>query len=541
MPIAENENGELAVKPDPAWSVRLQQAGPSMLRSILSNWMGLVISGAISFALTPILIHGLGEFHYGMWILVASATDYYGLLDLGMRWTLFRFAARFKGANDRAALNQTFVTALALTVGIACLVAGLTLLFILVLPGFFKLAGPARQLFQMLVALLGLSVAVAFPSQLLGSYLCAQRRFDLYNLAVITSSLVRAALIVFVLHRGFGVRSVGMVTLAVALLSLALNAILVRRADPEVSFDCRRTSWLRIRELVSFSFYAFLNMLGDHLRFYTDSIVIGRILGIALITPFSIAARLMYFFRQTMVAVASPLMGRMSELDGRGTEQELRQFFLRATKTTALLSFFLGSLLLLNGRTLIRIWVGDTLLSSYPLIAILTAAYVVALAQEPSAGVMLARARHRLRGWWNVGEGIANLFLSIYWAKKYGLIGIALGTSIPMLIVGIFLMPWYALRVVGIPASTYLRDAVARPAATCALFVGLCSLTRSQQEGSGAIYLMLSIIWQTALYGALSYVIVLTGPERQRLLTRGQGLMGFVHRRGATANIFRDK
>src|SRR6267143_6726455 len=93
-----------------------------MLRSIFSNWLGLVIMGVTSVILTPILIHGLGDFYYGLWILVASALDYYGVLDMGMRPALFRAVAWSKGANDRAAMHETLLSALAFTVAAGFLV-----------------------------------------------------------------------------------------------------------------------------------------------------------------------------------------------------------------------------------------------------------------------------------------------------------------------------------------------------------------------------------------------------------------------------------
>lgn len=46
-------------------------------------------------------------------------------------------------------------------------------------------------------------------------------------------------------------------------------------ADPNASLDWGNVNWARPRELVSFSFYAYLGNMGDYLRFYTDSFVIG--------------------------------------------------------------------------------------------------------------------------------------------------------------------------------------------------------------------------------------------------------------------------
>ena len=76
-----------------------------IIRSIFSNWVGLAVTGVISIFLTPFMIHRLGNFEYGMWVLVGSLLDYYGLLDLGMRTAVFRFVSQFKGSGERDALD----------------------------------------------------------------------------------------------------------------------------------------------------------------------------------------------------------------------------------------------------------------------------------------------------------------------------------------------------------------------------------------------------------------------------------------------------
>jgi O-antigen/teichoic acid export membrane protein len=486
-----------------------------MLRSILSNWVGVVVMGVISFILTPILIHGLGDFYYGMWILVAQAVDYYGLLDMGMRWSLFRFVARLKGANAREGLNQTFTTALVITVGIGLSLILLTLVLVIVLPRFFGVTGPARSVFQWLVLLLGLSVAAAFPAQVLGAYLRGLQRFDLFNVAGMVVSASRAILLVTAIRMGYGVVAAAAATLAVSILSLFLHWWLVRRADPGVAFVWKSMTWAHTRELVSYSFYGFLSTTGEYLRFYTDSVVIGRVLGIALITPFSVAGRLMDYFRTILTTINGPMMAEMSELDGQARHEDLKQFFLRGTRVTALFSVFIGSILVLDGRALIRIWVGENLVSSYRLLWILTIGYVVAFAQHPSLMVIFARAKlHRALGGWTLVEGIANLLLSIYWAHQYGLVGVALGTTVPLVLVKTFVQPRYALRVLELPARTYLTRGLARPVSVCAIFVTICWFVQRAGGSMNWFDLALRLSWQLVLFAILTYPLGLEASDR---------------------------
>src|SRR5579862_874099 len=499
-----------------------------MVRSIFSNWLGLMVLGVTSVILTPILIHGLGDYYYGVWILVASAVDYYGMLDLGIRPALFRMVAWSKGADDPTAMHETLLSALAFTVGVGFCLLALTLILIPVLPGFFRLSGPARQIFPWLMILLGLNVAAAFPARMLGAYLNSLGRFDLYNMTAVFSTTLRAGFVVVALRLGYGIRAVAGITLATTMFSLLLNAWAVFRSDRTLPLDWRLARWSRLRGLFQYGFFIFVYNVGDQLRFYTDSIVIARVLGAAFITPFNVAARLMEYFKQIITGVGGPLMGQMAELDGCSRHRELQEYFLRSNRVSALLSVFIGSILVFDGRLLLNLWVGERFLSSYTLLVVLTAGYMVALAQQPCGIVIAVRDRLGPAALWTIGEGIANLALSIYWARRYGLFGVALGTTVPMLIGSTLFLPWYALRVLGLSAGDYFRQALAQPIAVGIIFSYLCWFAAGAQIGRTFLYLLWTVAWQTICFGLLAAIVGLRSFERKALFKHGKVSLGFV-------------
>src|ERR1700685_1480038 len=156
-----------------------------MLKHIFSNWIGLFVLGAISVILTPAMVHGLGNLYYGMWVLVGSFIDYSGLLDMGMRATVFRYVAFFRGANQREALNETFTTGMAISFSTMCvgILAFVGLSFIL--PRFFKFTGPDKAIFMWTIILMGTALSAALPGQFLFAYLRGLERFDLYNMGLV--------------------------------------------------------------------------------------------------------------------------------------------------------------------------------------------------------------------------------------------------------------------------------------------------------------------------------------------------------------------
>lgn len=497
-----------------------------MIKNVLSNWTGLAVAGAFSFLLTPVMIHHLGVVYYGMWILAGSLLDYYGLIDVAMRTALFRFVARSKGANEREALADTVSTALtiATTTGLVLLV--LIPLVAAILPRFFSLASPDVYLFRWALTLVGISLSVSMPARVLGSYLCGLGRFDLYNLSGIITVCIRGSLFLLVLQRGGGIIAIAAVAFGTALLSLLLNWRLFRHAEPDISVSWHHANWARAKQLAGFGSYAFVNLGGESLRSYTDALVIARVLTIALVTPFSVAARLMDYFQLVMSAIASPLLTAMSELSGRSGE--LKEFFLRSTKYTALISIFISSLFLFEGRALIRIWVGPAFLTSYPIVLVLTAGYVVSFAQFPSQMAAFALARHRLLAFLTLAEGLVNLLLSIHWAHEYGLIGVALGTMVPLLVSKICIQPWYALHILGISGWRYVSEALWRPLLVCGLYLGASESGLFPHPNGGPMELVSAVFIHAVLFLSLTYLIGFLPSEREFLWRRSkQAAIGF--------------
>ena len=60
----------------------------SITHSVRSNWFAMAVNAVVSFAITPMLVHGLGDVQFGMWVLAGSLLGYYGMIDMGIRTTV---------------------------------------------------------------------------------------------------------------------------------------------------------------------------------------------------------------------------------------------------------------------------------------------------------------------------------------------------------------------------------------------------------------------------------------------------------------------
>ena len=485
-----------------------------MTRSILSNWFGLVVLAGSTALLTPVMIHHLGAVDYGVWVLASSVLDYYGLLDLGMRSAMFRYVALFRGGTLRDEVDRTFSSALLLVTGTAVLICALSLGVACLLPRFVSLHGTSPRVLGWLIFLLGSSIAVMFPTRMLATYISAHQRWDLYNAAGIATTITRAIVIVVLLKLGYGILAIAIATLIVAFLSLGQHVVFLLIADPRVRVNLRLITIGRIRELFSFGMRSLLVLLGDYLRFYSDSAVIASILSVGLVTPFNVATRLIECFRSVVIAAGGPVLGAMTELNGGHRQKDLRELLLRSTRLLGLLSILGGVLLLVDGRSLLRLWVGKELLSAYPLVVVLALGYTVNLVQHPTLLIIIAKGRHGPLGWWTIAEGVANIVLSVIWGMSHGLIGVAMGTIVPMLVVKMIIQPWYALKAAEMSASEYLRKGLGRPLLVGLLFFLIAGKIAINAETTVPLFAA-TVLVQLMIFLVSTWCFGLTRAERQ--------------------------
>ena len=71
-----------------------------------------------------------------------------------------------------------------------------------------------------------------------------------------------------------------------------------------------------------------------------------------------------------------------------------------------------------------------------------------------------------------VVEGVVNVILSVALIRPFGIVGDALGTTIPLLVTSLLFLPLYACRVVQVPVKIFLRQVYLLPLALCAPLVG---------------------------------------------------------------------
>jgi O-antigen/teichoic acid export membrane protein len=485
--------------------------GGSALRAI-----SLAVGVFVSFYMVPFLVGILGDRWYGYWVLCGTIVGYYVAIDLGLTAAIHRFLAMAHGRNDREQANRVFNTALVLTGGVG-LAAGVIALIAWLLVGWVVQPADVPTV-RLLVLVLGVNFAVGFPVAVYNGILAANLRYDLSSYIQLARLLVRSAIVVVVVSRTRSVVSLAWITLAVDLASNAVTVVVATRLWPWLRVSRTYFERERVREYFGYGFYSFLIRLGDIVRFGLDNVVVGAFLGVARVTHYSIAMRLTESFHGLFSQATSVLTPVFSRYHGANDRVALHNGMRQAARLTAALSASVAGAAIIFGSPFIRRWMGPEYLDAYWPLIVLISASLLNVSQLPSNLYLYAIARHRYYAWLNGFDALANFGLSVILAPRLGMLGVALGTAIPTIVVKTVLQPRYVCGQLGISMTSYWREIVEMMLGSLVLQLPIAAIVWWLQPATYTAIIGLAVV----LYGIHLFVVYLfvLRPEDQLILAR---------------------
>jgi len=411
----------------------------------------MAASMAVAFFLSPFLVHRLGDAAYGVWILAISSVQYFGLLDLGMRSSVLRYVSKGYTTHDHKAASEAFSAALWVRLQISALLLALCGGLAPIFPQVFKVPSGLVNDSRVVVALMGLSLAVAMSIGVYGGVVSALNRYDLYTIVVLVQLSLRVIGVVAVVRAGRGIVAIAWCELFATTVGNLLMAYVARRLYPELKISLKKPRWGVLKTIWSYSVYAFLIMVAVQVIYQTDNLVVGAFVSASAVTFYSIGNSLCRYTQQLVVAMTTTFTPAASTYDAAGETSGLRALYVTGTRATIAVSMPILVTLLARGDNFIGVWMGPQYSrTSGTVLAILAAALLFSLPNTAASSIALGVEKHKTVAKWAIGEAAANLSLSVVLARMFGIYGVAIGTLVPSLVVNVVFWPTYVTKLVKI-------------------------------------------------------------------------------------------
>jgi O-antigen/teichoic acid export membrane protein len=406
---------------------------------------------AVGFFLSPFILHSLGVVAFGVFVLANSVVAYLSLLDLGMQSSVLRFVSKGHTKGDHKGASEAISAALWVRLQISALALLLSLGLAVVFPYVFKVPADLADDARKAILLIGVTTALTMSMGVVGGVISALNRYDLQNYVNLMQTAIRALGVVFVLRTGHGIVAIALSELLATVVGNLLLVWIARRLYPELRIQLKKPKPETLRQIWSYSFYAFLTTIAVQLVYQTDNLVVGHFISASAVALFAIANNLCRYATQVVSSMGGTFVPAASTYEAAGDTASLLMLYKNGTRATLMISLPILITFIVRGPSFIGLWMGPEYAhSSGTVLIILSIALFFSYANRTAGAIAFGVEKHKTTALWSIGEGVANFALSILLVHWYGIYGVAIGTLVPSLVVQVILWPRYISKLVGL-------------------------------------------------------------------------------------------
>jgi O-antigen/teichoic acid export membrane protein len=430
--------------------------------SVLTGQAVVGLTVCVNLWLTPFTLRFLDRDEYALFVFSNDLLTWLVLLDLGMTAGLRAQAAQLTGRPDRLEMNRlastTFFTQLALA--LLMLLAGGALSALA--PRIFHVRADLRGQASLVLLLLTLGTALNFATQSFSSLLYAHQQTHYDNLIRVAQLGARTLVTCVLLLASWKVLALAVASLiSVALFSL-LAIVRAYLTVPGLKISRRLASsflmWRDLKEL--HLWYAAGNVAGAAIQ-SMDRIIAARMVSLASVATLVLTGRayeLALLLVTPLTVAAQPAIGQLLGAGKRAAAfAAYRQLFLLLVGVGAVAALSLWS----GNAAFVTRWVGAQNYGGATLDAVLMLNLILFIWIMPQRMALVSGLRARPQALTRSAEALLNLCLSVLLARRYGLAGIAVATTVAAVCTSCWQLPRLAANYFGCGCRTMLRATAA--------------------------------------------------------------------------------
>jgi O-antigen/teichoic acid export membrane protein len=272
--------------------------------------------------------------------------------------------------------------------------------------------------------------------------------------------VIIALINVVMLLSGFSLVQLVMVTTLARIATYLVYRLNAYKVFPALSINPRLFLWSRVRELTGFSVYVSMIDWANRLNYTIDAIIIGAYIGAAAVALWTVPQRLAEMIQRLTNQFNGVIFPVVVDSDAGQRSERLRTIFIQGTRFSLVTVIPLAAALFLLARPLILAWVGPKFTDSIVVTQVLICVVAIRVGNATATTLLKGAGQHRLLAFSNASAALANVALSLLLIRRFGLVGQAFGTLIPVAFFSVVVLWPAACRRVGIDTLEAFRVAV---------------------------------------------------------------------------------
>ena len=507
------------------WAGTAERQLATVARNVSTRYMSIAAEMIIGLIMVPFNLAHLGAAQYGLWILLGSVTIHLSLLELGYGGAIVKFMAHYRARRDARALNEIASTTFFVFAAMGLVAYGAAAGLAFNLEHIFRLTAEQAEIGKWILLIIGVHVALNFPFSVYGGLCTGFQRIDVNNVVAVGVAIAAAVANVVVLLAGYGLVTLVAATTAVRVCGYFIYRRNALRIYPDLRIHPSLFRKARLQEITGFSIYASIIDWANKLNYELDEVVIGIFFGSAYVGVWAVAERLISGTQRLTNQLNGVLFPVIVDSDASHQREKLQRILLQGTLLSLAMVVPIAAALILLADQLVLAWVGPEMRGSVPVIRILAFAVAIRVGNATATTLLKGAGEHRMLAWTNLGTGVVNVVLSVALIKPYGLVGVAVGTLIPIACSSIFIVQPAAYRRVCLPMRVAFRQSVWPAVWPAFVIAGVLALSGGVSSGT-LLAVGLQAVTAGLLYLVLVFGIAVSRKDRLYYFAKAMELAG---------------
>ncbi len=431
-------------------------------KNITYSALSQTVIFGINFLLFPFIVQHVGAEIYGAYLLVMTFTGYLGVFDFGVGSALIKYVAEGIGRGEEKETRDIISASFTFYFCIGLISCAILLILSFSFQHLFKVDLYHMAVFQRLFWVAAAASLVIWTGRTFESVLQGFQRYDVSSTLTTASSLATAISAYVIFSNGLGMGWFLAASYFFIALRFTLSALFIHARLLPVRIVFPFFERAVFKKIFGFSMFLFFSNLAGLIIFNFDNFLIGALISVSAVSIYGAGYIFQNAFRMVNSLLGGPLFPAASHMEGQGEEDKQRELFLKGTKYITLCFVPLVIVAIIFAKSFILFWMGDEFSQSILPAQLLMLFWIFNNTGEVGSGLLAAKGHVRERFKIDALNAILNIILSLFLVRRLGIVGVALGTTIPMILVAFPLTLRLALRVMGLSFSHFFRYAIAR-------------------------------------------------------------------------------
>ncbi len=338
---------------------RVATGGGLLARNALLNLVGFGVPLIVALFSVPLVIRGLGAARFGVLALVWAVTAYSSVFDLGLGRATTKFVAEAIAQADVDRVGAIVSTSVMVQAGFG-LLGGLLLVAVspLLAERLLKVPPELTATARLSFCIAAVSVPTVLISGSLRGGLEAAQRFDLVN--AVRAPLNAANFLLPLLGVVVGWDLPGILASMVIFGGVAMVAqyLMCKRVFPSLRF-WRRFPISELRRLARFGGWVSVSSVAGPILVYLDRFMIGALRSVAAVAYYAAPYEMVTRLWIVPTSLVTTLFPALSALHSRSEFRGFQELVARSVKYLLLVLGPLVIILIVAGRDILRLWLGN--------------------------------------------------------------------------------------------------------------------------------------------------------------------------------------